>query len=101
MNITPDTTQLGALAIIFLFAIKEFFAWLKIRKNKNGVNKQILGALTQMNENHLNSICKAITEGNIELTKAINEGHSNTRKAITDMHKDLIEILGEIKGRLR
>jgi len=31
----PELLQIGAVSIIFLFAIKEFFAWLKVRKNGN------------------------------------------------------------------
>lgn len=31
-----DLIQLGAVAILFLFAIKEFFSYLRSRKNSNG-----------------------------------------------------------------
>ena len=34
----PEYTQLGALAIIVIFTIREVFAYLKTRKKENGDN---------------------------------------------------------------
>ncbi len=88
--------QLGALAIIFLFAVKEFFAYLKTRKGGNGVNnnanavmESMLKELRIMNENHLHALKDAINTGNDRLVDAINNGNIKQ-----------IEILGEIKGKL-
>ena len=47
--------QLGAVAVIFLFAIGQFFSWLKAKNNKkNGkdINGQI-GMLNVKMDNHL------------------------------------------------
>lgn len=83
-----ETLQLGALAIIFLFTIKEFFVYLRSKK-VNGKNNDIVSELQKMNNNHLTSIQKAISEGNMQVVKAINEGNMK-----------IIELLAEIKGNL-
>lgn len=50
-----DYTQLGAIAIIFLFFIKEFFGFLRNKKNNKG-NGEILKAVNAIRQNHLDSI---------------------------------------------
>jgi len=84
-----DFLQLGAVAIIFLFAIREFFQWLKSRNNKNGWNRKMFEELKLLNQNHLNSIERAIYDGNDKVVEAINQGNQK-----------IIELLGEIKGRI-
>lgn len=92
---TNDLLQLGAVAVIFLFSIKEFFAWLKQRKENgnNGKNnvvmESMLKELRTMNENHLHALKDSINTGNDRIVDAIN---SNSIKQI--------ELLGEIKGKL-
>ena len=81
--------QLGAVAIIFLFSVKEFFGWLKARKNGSGGNYgRMIEQLKIMNNNHLS-----------EISKDINAGNDRIVDAIKDMHTDLAGKLGEIKGR--
>ncbi len=92
---SSNILQLGAVAIIFLFAIKEFFAYLKAKKNGNGAenskfNEAILLELQRMNSNHLHSIQEAIEKGNERLVDVI---HGDNVK--------MIEILGELKGLSR
>ena len=88
--------QLGAVAVIFLFAVKEFFSYLKQRKESNGgsgggnsVMEEMLKELRIMNENHLHALKDAINDGNNRIVEAINEGNIKQ-----------IELLGEIKGKL-
>lgn len=96
--------ELGTVAILFLIAIKEFFSYLKARKDvintnsdsNNGSNgaatilsKAILGELQTMNSNHLHTIQKCVEDGNRNLIETI---HSDNTK--------MIELLGEIKGVL-
>ena len=85
--------QLGAVAVIFLFAVKEFFAYLKTKKtngsNGYGFTEAIFKELQTMNTNHLHSIEKAVREGNDRLIESI---HNDNTK--------MIEILSEIKGKL-
>lgn len=90
----PDNSflELGALGIILAFAIKEFFSYLKARKepsDKNGFNQAILSELQTMNNNHLHALQEAIEAGNRQLVETIHS--DNTR---------MIELLGEIKGNL-
>ncbi len=89
----PEILQLGAVAVIFLFAVKEFFAYLRTKKtNGNGnssLNQAILSELQMMNENHLHALKDAIEKGNERLVDVIHS--DNTR---------IIEALGEIKGKL-
>jgi hypothetical protein len=63
----------------------------KAKKNQTNGNtsKDILKELQLMNTNHLNSICKKIEDGNRELIDTI---HDDNMK--------IIELLGEIKGKL-
>lgn len=90
---TSDLLQSGAVAVIFLFAIKEFFAWQKSRKEGGSGNNIIMGAMLKelraMNENHLHSLKDAINTGNDRIVDAINSGNLKQ-----------IELLGEIKGKL-
>jgi hypothetical protein len=90
---TEDFIQLGAVAVLFLIAIREFFTYLKAKKNGNGEGKvmseAILTELQRMNNNHLHALQETIEEGNREIVKAINDG---TIKQI--------ELLGRIEGKL-
>ena len=84
-EISNNILQLGAVAIIFLFAIREFFAWLKIRNGSNTADKLsgegndtsvlILQELQKMNSNHLHSLEEAIKNGNDRIVDAINAGN--------------------------
>ena len=85
--------QLGAVAILFLVGIREFFSYLKSKKETNGnvgyMNGSILRELQTMNNNHLHSIQDAIESGNSRLIDAM---HADNTK--------MIELLGEIKGHI-
>ena len=50
--------QLGTVAVIFLFAIKEFFAWMKSRKNGNGYTELSARLKSISNDNHHEVIAK-------------------------------------------
>ena len=87
--------QLSAVAVLFAIAIREFFGYLKSRKqNGNGdsaaFNQAVFNELRQMNTNHLASIKDTLEKGNERLIDAI---HNDNVK--------IIEVLGEIKGRLK
>lgn len=86
--------QLGAVAVIFAFAIKEFFAWLRTKKNGNGkngfFNEEILRELQTTNTNHLHGIQTSIEEGNRHLIDTIH--NDNVR---------IVELLAEIKGAIK
>ena len=76
----PEETLyiLGPIGIIFIFAIKEFFSWLKSRKNGTSkTSEDILKELQLMNTNHLNSICKTIDDGNDRIVEAVNSMEKN------------------------
>lgn len=91
--------QLGTLGIISVLAIKEFFAYLKAKKestNGGDSSNAVLKELQLMNSNHLNSIQHAIEEGNAKIVSAF-QAHSQNE------HNDsnrLATLLGEIKGLL-
>jgi hypothetical protein len=89
-----ELLQIGAIGAVFYCAIREFFAYLRSRKQaengqNTGINESMLAELQKLNGNHLHSIESAITTGNDRLIDAI---HSDNLK--------IIELLGEIKGRL-
>ena len=91
----PDSyLQIGAVAILFAIAIREFFGYLKVkRQGENGrgigMNKEILDELKLMNNNHFSN-----------LTKAINDGNEKVARAIHSRDSQINQILGEIKGNL-
>ena len=85
---STEILQLGAVAIIFLFSIKEFFLYLKTKKNGNG-NEKIVKELRLMNANHLNSI-----------NKSLNMGFDRVIETLNSNERQVIQLLGEIKGKL-
>ncbi len=89
--ISPEQLNLGAVAIIFLFFLKEFFTYLKSRKNSpgNGFSKQILEELKTQNQNHLHTINQEMNTGFDRLAEII---HTDNTK--------IIELLARIEGRL-
>ena len=60
----PETEliQIGAVAILFLFAIREFFAFLKTRNGKNPINqiKTDIALIQQQLTNHMTDYNKCI-----------------------------------------
>lgn len=88
-----DITALGALAVIVTLLIKEIFTWLKTRNGEaiiDKTNRELLDELKLINSNHLHEIVEAIRNGDKDVVQAINNGNSK-----------MIELLGEIKGRLK
>ncbi len=83
--------ELGAVAILFIFAIREFFVYLKSRKNGSAsvLNDRLLEELKLTNTNHLLSI-----------EKSLNDGFDRLNDTIRDGNEKQIELLGEIKGIL-
>ena len=88
MDWSDKIIDLVAVAIIFAFAIKEFFSYLKGRKPQD-TNKEVVSELKLMNSNHLHAIQECIEKGNCQLVATI---HNDNTK--------MIEILGEINGKL-
>ena len=87
-----ELLDVGAIAVIFAFCVKEFFTYLKNKKNGNSngvISQAILGELTRMNNNHLEHIQDCMVQNNKDLIKAIHD--DNTK---------MIEILGRIDGKL-
>ena len=80
---TETLAQLGAMGIILIFAIKEFFAFLRVKagegRDSGGLSKEILAELQLMNNNHLHTLQDALHSDNMRI----------------------IELLGEIKGGLQ
>ena len=65
---TPETLNLGAVAIIFIFFLKEFFSYLKTKKNGNGNYKAELEKINNKLGNHLTDVNGKI--GDINRTMA-------------------------------
>jgi len=53
---TPEILNLGAVAVIFLFFLKEFFSYLKTKKNGNGNYKAELEKINNKLGNHLTDV---------------------------------------------
>jgi len=85
---TPEILNLGAVAIIFLFFLKEFFAYLKTKKNGNGNYKVELESINNKLGNHLTEVNgkigdieRKMTEQCIDI-KIIKESLSDIKIAI-------------------
>ena len=65
---TPETLNLGAVAIIFLFFLKEFFSYLKTKKNGNGNYKLELEQINHKLDNHLTEVNGKIADIEREMT---------------------------------
>jgi len=57
---TDNLIQLGALAVIFFVAIKEFFGYLKSRKNGSGLEDVVKRVLANASDNHLHELPEVI-----------------------------------------
>lgn len=78
--------QIGAVAIIFLFAIKEFFAWLKVRRNGNG-----------------NDALEALNLMNVRLKEMGNDNHHEVIGKLDELVKvnnEQLYILKDVKGSI-
>lgn len=85
-----ELTNIGALALVVMFAIKECFAYLKKKKNENEpMMNGIFKELQTMNNNHLHTLQDTVENNNKVLVEAINSGN-----------RQMIEILGRIDGKL-
>ena len=85
----PNITELSAIAVIFIFFLKEIFAYLKHRATPTEPNG-VLEELKLMNNNHLHSIEKAILQGNEKMIKTMYE-----------CNQKQIEFLARIEGKLK
>ncbi len=72
---SQEILQLGAVAVIFLYAIGQFFNWLKEKKNEKNENgsKFQLMLLNQKIDNHIGTISREITEIKNEIQTIKNE----------------------------
>lgn len=70
-EISPELLQLGTIGILFLLFIKEFFAYLREKKNQNNNNGAVLKALEILKNNHLNSLEAKIERMDDKLDKII------------------------------
>lgn len=64
-----ELLNLGAVAIIFIFFLKEFFAYLKVKKNGNGNYKTELESINNKLGNHLTDVNGKIGDIEREMTK--------------------------------
>ena len=87
-----ETLQLGAIGIVCIVLIREVFGFLK--NKKNGTSKEILKEIQLMNENHLNSICKEMNEGNNEIVKTIKELNQNLGDKLDNINTGISRLLG-------
>lgn len=98
-----EIIQLGALGIVLCLSIslsiKEFFSYLKTKKNGNGnnSNKEIVETLKAQNENHLTHINDSIGA----VCNRLEDGDTKVVEAISNMHRDLSGQLKEMNGFLK
>ena len=71
--IPTEILNLGALAVIFLFFLKEFFAYLKAKKNGNGNYKIELASINKKLDNHLHDVNKTIARIDRDIMKMDNK----------------------------
>ena len=83
--------QLGAVAILFLFAIKEFFAFLKAKKQPNDIHEiqKDIALIQQQLTNHMTDYNKCIRR-----TESLVEKNSDS---IDEIKKSIIRIESRLK----
>ncbi len=91
---TAEQLNLGTVAIIFVFFLKEFFTFLKSRKYGNGTNKDLLKEVQLMNSNHLASILAEMTKGNNEVVGAIKEMSGSLGDKIDSLSNGIYRLIG-------
>ena len=87
-----DYTQLTAITILFLIFIREFFAYLKTKKNgKINGNGEVLKAIENLSGNHLSEV-------NTKLDYLTNNQRTLGNK-LDEVIKLLIQINARLNGR--
>ena len=84
MNI-EQYIQLGAVAIVFIFAIREFFAYLKSKNSKSGID--IYKRLETIDKTLTNHMC------------SYNRALGRMEEAISDIKEDVREIKNIINNK--
>ena len=69
MSNLSQYANLGAVAIIFIFFLREFFAYLKVKKNGNGNYKAELASINLKLANHLTTVNGKIDDVQREMTE--------------------------------
>ena len=89
----PEENQLlyilGPIGILFLFAIKEFFSWLKTKKNGKNNNGEILKIVQELKGNHFENL-------NTKLDNLISQSNQMEQAL-----NKIINLLVEIKTRIK
>ena len=86
-----DLTQLGAVAIIFIFFLKEFFSYLKTKRNGMPTNyEKELALVNQKLDNHIEHIC-----GDLDETK---EEIKMIKKDVNIIQIEIVKIGSKIQG---
>ena len=78
--------QLGAVAVLFAFAIGQFFSWLKTKNNKKN-GKDVNGQLTAINnkfDNHLTFLSERI--------RTIEKEIAEIKESIRDIRRDIANL---------
>lgn len=83
-------TELAPVTIIGIFAIKEFFAWLKTRRNNNGTQKE-LALLKQQVNNHMTDYKENLN--------SLEEKYEQNRKKLNKIDKTVVRIEESFKNR--
>ena len=96
--IPTEILNLGAVAIIFILCVKEFFAYLKTKKNGNGNGKyeKALEAINEKLGNHLTDVNKNIASIRIDV--------ASTNKEMEGVQRDLAIVkdnVNDIKIKLK
>lgn len=89
-QIPIEYLNIGAVAIVFVFCVKEFFKWLGKKGQKgelNGYGKLLLDEMKTQNQNHLHTI-----------ETGMNDGFDRIVDTLNNNDKQIIQLLGEIKG---
>ena len=87
-----DITQLGAVAIIFIFFLKEFFAYLKSKKNGVTPNyDKELALINQKLDNHVTHFCSDLGEAKTEI--------KGIQKDIFDIKIEIVKITALLKDK--
>ena len=88
-----DITQLGAVAIIFIFFLKEFFSYLKAKKSNGQISNydKELALINQKLDNHIAHFCRDLGEAKTEI--------KGIQKDIFDIKIEMVKITALLKNK--
>ena len=87
--------QIGAVGVIFIIFIKEFFS------SRNKFDKKIFDELKTMNNNHLTHLTDAVLDGNNRILDTLHKNNIETIKSLNKISNAIQKNTKLLKNHLK